>query len=139
MTAPRADTVRWRGDRRGPRARHVHLLEDLAVDSSVYCGWPGLLSSRSSYAVLSVCWLLCVRGAWILRSRVRIYPPSLAGPKKAILQSSLIARLSPRFFPGHARAGWLPSGGRAIPQGGVGGRSACSRGWRGGRPDTGQT
>ena len=91
MTAPRADTVRWRGDRRGPRARHVHLLEDLAVDSSVYCGWPGLLSSRSSYAVLSVCWLLCVRGAWIFL--VVVFTPSLADRRR---QSSELIFVAPR-------------------------------------------
>ena len=71
----------------------MHIDEDLAVDSLEYCVWSGLLSSRSSYAVLSVCWLLCVRGARILR--YSSVPTSfLAGPKKAIV--SLSSR-APRF------------------------------------------
>ena len=126
MTAPRADTVRWRGD-----AGTAHGMQSPQGTAS-----GRVFSSCSSYVVLAVCWLLFVRGGWIFA--YSSVPTSLLGrTEKGNKRSSLSA--SPAFFPGHARAGWLPSGGCAIPQGGVGGRSACSRGWRGGRPDTGKT
>ena len=86
MTAPRADTVRWRGDRRGPRTRHMHL-EDLAVDSSRV-----LRVAGSSLVSLELCRAVCVLAALCARrldipALVRIYLP-FGRTEKGNLQSS---------------------------------------------------
>ena len=92
MTAPRADTVRWRGDAGTAHGMH---LEDLAVDSSEYCMWSGLLVSLELCRAVCVL-LLSVRGGWILLTLVRT--TSFLDRTQEGKKSPLISE--PRVFPG---------------------------------------